>query len=154
MRISDWSSDVCSPDLKSEFGRSPELVAGSIAKTVAFLREEIKRLERAIDDHIDRHPDLKEDQELLTSIPAVGPQTGNAILSIMHNRRIVSPQALAAYLGLVPVQRQSGSSLNDRPHLSTAGPARVRATLYMATTVAARHNPHIPALYPRLPHAG
>src|SRR3546814_13796025 len=85
MRISDWSSDVCSPDLKSEFGRSPELEAGSIAKTVAFLREEIKRLERAIDDHIDRHPDLKDDQELLTSIPSVGPQTGNDILSIMRS---------------------------------------------------------------------
>src|SRR3546814_297750 len=33
---------------KSEFGRSPELVAGSLAKTVAFLREAIQRLERAI----------------------------------------------------------------------------------------------------------
>jgi len=139
---------------KSEFGRSPELVTGSIAKTVAFLREEIKRLERAIDDHIDRHPDLKEDRELLTSIPAVGPQTGNAILSIMHNRRIDSPQALAAYLGVVPVQRQSGSSLNGRPRLSKAGPARVRAALYMAAVVAVRHNPHIQALYARLLSAG
>lgn len=139
---------------KSEFGRSPELVAGSIAKTVAFLREEIKRLERAIDDHIDRHPDLKGDRELLSSIPAVGPQTGNAILSIMHNRRIDSPQALAAYLGVVPVQRQSGSSLNGRPRLSKTGPARVRATLYMAAVVAVRHNPHIQALYARLLNAG
>src|SRR3546814_20886150 len=72
----------------------------------------------------------------------------------MHNRRIDSPQALAAYLGLVPVQRQSGSSLNGRPHLSKAGPARVRATLYMAAIVAVRHNPHIQALYARSLNAG
>src|SRR3546814_14714079 len=52
---------------KSELGRAPELVTGSIVKTVAFLREEIKRLERAIDDHIDGHPDLKERSEEHTS---------------------------------------------------------------------------------------
>src|SRR3546814_17144685 len=71
----------------------------------------------------------------------------------MHNRRIDSPQALAAYLGVVPVQRQSGSSLNGRPRLSKTGPARVRATLYMAAVVAVRHNPHIQALYARLLNA-
>lgn len=139
---------------KAQFGQSPEPVTGSIVKSVAFLTEELKRLERAINDHIDRHPDLKEDRDLLTSIPAVGPQTGNAILSIMHNRRIESPEALAAYLGLVPVQRQSGTSLQGRPRLSKAGPARVRATLYMAAVVAVRHNPHVQALYARLLAAG
>src|SRR5690606_28942104 len=100
------------------------------------------------------HPDLKEDRDLLTSIPAVGPQTGNALLSIMHNRRIESPQSLAAYLGLAPVQRQSGTSLNGRSRLSKTGPARVRATLYIAAVGAARHHPHIQALYARLLAAG
>jgi transposase len=119
-----------------------------------FLREEIKRLERAIDDHIDRHPDLKEDRELLTSIPAIGRQASSAILSIMHSKRIESAQALAAYLGLVPVQRQSGTSLNGRAHLSKTGPARVRATFYMAAIVGIRRNPHIQAFYARLLQAG
>src|SRR3546814_18174422 len=72
----------------------------------------------------------------------------------MHNRRIDSPQALAAYLGLVPVQRQSGSSLTGRPHLSKAGPARVRAPLYMAAIDAVRHKPTIKALYAPLLTAG
>ncbi|WP_338878794.1 IS110 family transposase [Achromobacter veterisilvae] len=139
---------------KTQFSDLPVLVEGSIAKAIAFLREEIKRLERAIDDHIDRHPDLKEDRELLTSIPAIGPQASNAILSIMHSKRIESAEALAAYLGLVPVQRQSGTSLNGRAHLSKAGPARVRATFYMAAIVGIRRNPHIRALYERLLLAG
>ncbi|KCV19272.1 TRCF domain protein, partial [Bordetella pertussis B200] len=63
--------------------------------------------------HIDNHSDLKQDCELLNSIPAIGPQAGNAILAVMHNRHIDSAQSLAAYLGVVPVQRQSGSSLNS-----------------------------------------
>jgi transposase len=139
---------------KTQFSRPPALVESSIDKAIAFLREEIKRLDRAIDEHIDRHPDLKADRGLLTSIPAIGPQAANAILSSMHNRRINSAEGLAAYLGLIPVQRQSGTSLNGRPCLSKAGPPRVRATLYMAAIVATRYNPHVQALYARLLDAG
>jgi len=139
---------------KSQFSPSAPLVDGSIDKAIAFLREQLKQIERAIEQHIDNHPDLKQDRELLNSIPAVGPQAGNAILAVMHNRRIDSAQSLAAYLGIVPVQRQSGSSLNGRARLSKAGPAQVRATLYMAALVGTRHNPHIRALYQRLLKAG
>ncbi|AIW94843.1 IS110-like element IS1663 family transposase [Bordetella pertussis] len=139
---------------KSQFSPSAPLVDGSIDKAIAFLREQIKQIERAIDQHIDNHPDLKQDCELLNSIPAIGPQAGNAILAVMHNRHIDSAQSLAAYLGVVPVQRQSGSSLNSCAHLSKAGPSQVRATLYMAALVGTRHNPHIRALYQRLLKAG
>ncbi len=112
-------------------------------------------LDRAIDEqHIDRHPDLRVGRDLLTSIPAIGPQAANAILSIMHNRRINSAEGLAAYLGLIPVQRQSGTSLTGRPCLSKAGPPRVRATLYMAAIVATRYNPHVQAPFARLLDAG
>ncbi|VDL00471.1 transposase for IS1663 [Bordetella pertussis] len=114
---------------KSQFSPSAPLVDGSIDKAIAFLREQIKQIERAIDQHIDNHPDLKQDCELLNSIPAIGPQAGNAILAVMHNRHIDSAQSLAAYLGVVPVQRQSGSSLNSCAHLSKAGPSQVRATV-------------------------
>ena len=139
---------------KTQFSSPPALVESSIDKAIAFLREEIKRLDRAIDEHIDRHPDLKADRDLLISIPAIGPQAANAILSIMHNRRIDSAEGLAAYLGLIPVHRQSGTSLNGRPCLSKAGPPRVRATLYMAAIVGTRFNPHVQALYARLLLAG
>jgi len=48
------------------------------------------------------------------------------------------------------VKRQSGTSLVGRARLSKAGPARVRAVLYMAAVVAIRHNPHVKSLYDRL----
>lgn len=73
---------------------------------------------------------------------------------IMYNRRIHSAEGLAAYLGLIPVQRQSAISLNGRPCLSKAGPPRVRATLYMAAAVGTRFNPHVKALYAGLLLAG
>ncbi|WP_211251778.1 transposase, partial [Andreprevotia chitinilytica] len=69
---------------------------------------------------------------------------------IMHRYRFRSAEQLAAYLGLVPVERQSGSSLAGPSRLSKAGPARVRAVLYMAAVVAIRYNPDIKAHYERL----
>ena len=88
--------------------------------------------------------------ELLTSIPAVGQQTGSNLLAIVHSYHFDSAEQLAAYLGLVPVERQSGSSIRGRARLSKAGPARIRAVLYMAAIVATKYNPHVKAVYDRL----
>ena len=126
------------------------LIAQSLVKSIAFLEAELKRLQNTIDEHIDRHPDLKRDMALLTSIPAVGERVGNNLLAVMHAHHFESAEQVAAYLGLVPVERQSGSSVLGRARLSKAGPARVRAVLYMAAVVATRCNPHVKALYERL----
>lgn len=135
---------------KSEAIETPALIVQSIAQSIAFLEAELKRLQQAIDDHIDRHPGLKRDMVLLTSIPAVGERVGNSLLAIMHGNRFESAEQVAAYLGLVPVERQSGSTVLGRARLSKAGPARVRAVLYMAAVVATQYNPHVKALYERL----
>jgi transposase len=129
-------------------------VESSIENTLDFYAVEIERLEQAIKDRIDRHPDLKEDIRLLESIPGVGIKVSRTMLAVMHTHRFRAAESLAAYLGLAPVQRQSGTSLNGRSRLSKAGRADVRAVLYMASVVASQHNPHIKALYQRLLAAG
>lgn len=135
---------------KADATDTPQLIRQSLSDSIKFLQKQLERLQQDIDDHIDRHPDLKTDLTLLTSIPAVGPQVGSNLLSVMHLHHFNSAEQLAAYLGLVPVERQSGSSILGRPRLSKAGPARIRAVLYMAAVVATRHNPHVKALYERL----
>lgn len=135
---------------KALCAQTPELVLQSIEQTISFLTQELKRLEQAIDDHIDRHPDLKADERLLTSIPGVGPRVSRAMMAIMHTHHFNSAQALAAYLGLVPMPRQSGSSVLGRSCLAKNGPGSVRAALYWAAVSATRYNPHIQALYARL----
>ncbi len=129
---------------------TPERILTSLANTLAFLTGELAQLQQDIDDHIDRHPRLKHNLALLTSIPAVGPQVGNHLLAILQGHVFQSAEQLAAYLGLIPVERQSGTSVLGRARLSKAGPARVRAVLYMAAVVAIRYNPHVKALYERL----
>jgi len=128
----------------------PKLVQQSLDAHLAVLKKEIVRLQTAIDDHIDRHPSLKADQAYLLTIPAVGEKTANRMLAILHSRTFKCAEQVAAFLGLVPVEHQSGSSVLKRPHLSKNGDAKTRAVLYMAAIVATRYNPDIKAMYERL----
>jgi transposase len=139
---------------KADATDTPLLIRQSIEDSIDFLEKQLAKLQQDIDDHINKHPNLKDDRDLLISIPAVGPQVGNHLLSVMHNHDFQSAEQLAAYLGLIPVERQSGTSVQGRPRLSKAGPARIRAVLYMAAIVATKHNPHIRALYQRLQERG
>jgi transposase len=75
---------------------TPERILQSIEDTLAFLKQELTTLQQAITDHIDRHPGLKADLGLLTSIPAVGPQVGNHLLAILHRHAFQSAEQLAA----------------------------------------------------------
>jgi transposase len=135
---------------KADATDTPELIQQSLADSIEFLSNQLVQLQKDIDQHIDRHPGLKSDMKLLQSIPAVGPQVGSNMLSVIHSHGFNSAEQLAAYLGLVPVERQSGSSVLGRARLSKAGPSRLRAVLYMAAIVATRCNPHVRAVYERL----
>ena len=150
--------DAVAEDLQRELNRQEKclstrthaLILESIAQSIVFLQAELKRLQQAIDTHIDHDVGLKQDRQLLESIPGVGERVGNHLLAVMHSHHFNSAEQLAAYLGLVPVERQSGSSVLGKARLSKAGPARVRAVLFMAAVVAKQWNPHVKALYERL----
>jgi transposase len=135
---------------KATVSGAPDLVQESLDTHLSVLEKEITRIQKAIDDHIDRHPGLKADRERLLTIPAVGEKTANRMLAVLHSRKFRSAEQVAAFLGLVPVEHQSGSSIQKRPHLSKNGDAKTRAVLYMAAIVATRYNPDVKALYERL----
>lgn len=135
---------------KALAAQAPALVQESLENHLASLNREIARLKQAIDDHINRHPGLREDRDRLLSIPAVGDKTANRMLAVLHSRKFTRAEQVAAFLGLVPVEHQSGSSVQKRPRLAKNGDAKTRAVLYMAAIVATQHNPHVRALYTRL----
>lgn len=134
----------------NDFSLSPEAVEESIAQSIAFLEAELKRLEKMINSHINDDPDLRNKKDLLESIPGVGPRVATHMTTLFAGRTFDSAEQLAAYLGLVPVEWQSGSSVRNKPRMSKAGPAHIRKVLYMPAVVARRCNPHIKALNERL----
>ena len=150
--------DAVADDLQRELNRQeandfspvPEAVGESIAQSIAFIEAELKRLDKMISSHIDDDPDLRKNKELLETIPGVGPRVASHMTPLFAGRTFERAEQLAAYLGLVPVEWSSGSSVRGRPRMSKAGPAYLRKVLYMPAVVARRCNPHIKALNDRL----
>ena len=150
--------DAVADDLQRELNRQeandfspvPEAVGESIAQSIAFIEAELKRLDKMISSHIDDDPDLRKNKELLETIPGVGPRVASHMTALFAGRTFERAEQLAAYLGLVPVEWSSGSSVRGRPRMSKAGPAYLRKVLYMPAVVARRCNPHIKALNDRL----
>lgn len=133
-----------------DFGESPEEVRTSIAKSIDFLQAQLRTLEAMIQKHIDDDPDLRSKKKLLKSIPGVGARVSTHMTALFAAKSFKSAEQLAAYLGLVPVQWESGSSVRGRPRMSKAGPRHLRKLLYMPAVTARCWNPHICAMSDRL----
>ncbi len=127
----------------------------SIESHLLWLQESIKQLERQIDDHIDRHPGLREDARLITSIPGVGSTTAAKVIAYLGDvRRFKNAKALAAFIGVTPRLKQSGSSVRGRSVISRSGHSSVRHALFMPALVARRHNLAVRAFGDRLKQGG
>ena len=123
-------------------GISVEAVRASVEELIAHLCEQIKRTEALIRDHIDSHPGLKRQRELLDTIPGVGEATAAALMAEVPDfSQYKSARQVAAFAGLVPRERQSGSSIKGRVRLSKIGNARLRKALYFPAVTALRCSP-------------
>lgn len=127
-------------------GITVETVRASIEEHLAYLNQEIKRTEELIRKHIDANPTLKQQSQLLDSIPGIAATTAALLLAeITDITQYRSARQLAAYAGLVPRERQSGSSVRGRTRLSKIGNARLRRALYFPAVTALRCSPFFQA---------
>jgi Transposase IS116/IS110/IS902 family len=79
-------------------------VRASIDATLAFLREEIAKMQRQVQELVERSAELRGQQLLLCSIPGVGSWTAARVLAeIDEVRTAVDARQRAAYAGLTPV---------------------------------------------------
>ncbi len=123
-----------------------EAVRISVEELVAHLNQQIGRTEKLIRQHIDNHPQLKEQSQLLDSIPGIAQTTAATLLAeITDIKQYRSARQVAAYAGLVPRQHLSGSSVRGRTRLSKIGNARLRRALYFPAVTALRCSPFFQA---------
>ena len=108
---------------------------------IVDLEVRMEQTRKAIDDHIDRHPDLRQKRELLESIPGIGEKTSAAVLSVVADvRAFSSAKKLAAFCGLSPRERQSGTSIRGRAGMSKIGCRMIRKQLFFPAMVALQYN--------------
>lgn len=128
-------------------------VTASIESMLASLADEITSVRAQIKDHVKRHPDLRAKRDLLCTIPGIGDATAAQLLGELLHRSFTSARQAAAFAGLVPRIRESGT-LRGRASLSKLGSSRLRKALYFPAITALRCNPSIQALGMRLRAAG
>lgn len=120
--------------------------------SIAFLVEQIKQLDDELDQQIKSSPRWREHENLLTSVPGVGPVTARTMTAMLPELGKLNRKQIAALVGLAPFNQDSGSSVRKR-HIR-GGRGAVRHVLYMAALSGAYHNPVLSQLYTRLTTAG
>jgi transposase len=134
---------------------SEPAVVASIEQVIAHLDEQIKQIEDQIRRHIDGDPTLKEQRELLQSIPGVGSVLSAMLLSYYGGEpRFDSSKQAVAFAGLDACRWESGSSVRGKPRMSKKGHSDIRATLYMPAVVTMTRTAWGKAVAARLGAAG
>lgn len=123
-------------------------VRSSLETVIACLKAEIKRVDGEIRTFIDEHANLKEQEELLRSAPAVGKVTAATLLAELPELGKMDRKKIAALVGVAPMNADSGKKRGYRK--TKGGRMEVRSVLYMATLVGTRYNPVIKAQYDQL----
>jgi len=140
---------------RRQSGLTSEVVLAAIEAHITFLNEQICDIEQQMRNLIDQDPDLRQQRDLLTSIPGIGDITAaNFIAEVPNIHRFKTAGQLAAYAGLTPRHHDSGSSIHRRGRLVKIGNVRFRTTFYMPALSAMRYNPIVRDLVSRLEAKG
>lgn len=119
---------------------------------IAWLRQERDDLDRDLRQRIRQSPVWREDDDLLQSVPGVGPVLATTLIAELPELGYLDRKQIATLVGVAPLNCESGILRGRR--IIWGGRAQVRATLWMGTLVAIRHNPVIRQFYARLLAAG
>jgi transposase len=134
------------------FGRGKPLVKKSLRAHIAFLERELRIADTDLGAMVKRSPAWRERDDLLQSVPGVGPVLSLTLLAELPELGRLTRREIAKLVGVAPLSRDSGTMRGRR--FVQGGRAGVRAVLYMAALVATRRNAVIRAFYQRLLAAG
>ena len=132
-------------------GTQDKFILAEINRTIQNLERSLQRLEKEIRSVLAQNKELARNAELLCTIPGIGRCTAAVILAELPDpKHFTSASQAAAYAGLTPAQRESGSSVHGKTRLCKTGNHRLRKALYLPAVVASRSNPLLKARAERL----
>ena len=137
---------------KNRLGTAIGAVSPRIEAHIAWLEQELSDLDKGLRQTLRRSPVWREQDDLLRTVPGVGEQVSLTLLANLPELGTLNRRQIAALVGVAPFNRDSGMMRGRRT--VWGGRAQVRATLYMGTLVASRHNPLTRTFYQRLLTAG
>jgi transposase len=137
---------------KNRLSAAPAAVRLRLQTHISWLERELQDLDTDVGHLIRTSPVWREKDELLQSVPGVGPVLARTLVAQLPELGTLNRQRMAALVGVAPLNCDSGTLRGQRT--VWGGRAWVRAALYMGTLVAVRHNPVLKAFYARLRAVG
>ncbi len=131
-----------------------ELVVQLGRERLALLQQQRATVERAMDACVAESAGLREQVDLLSSVPGIGKLTAAIVLAeTSHLQDVQDSRQWAAYAGLSPVPRQSGAMVG-RCRISKIGNSRLRRAFYLSAITVSRLKNPMGDYYRRLVGAG
>jgi len=124
----------------------------SIGRLIKALEKELASLEQDIDDAVRGSPAWREKEDLLGSVPGIGPVIARTLIAELPELGALGRKKIAALVGLAPYTRTSGK-WKGKSYIAGGRPD-VRCALFMGAMVAKQHNPILKAFFDRLVAAG
>jgi transposase len=137
---------------KNRLEISPKVVRKDIQKHIDWLQKQLEDMDRNLDSAIRNSPAWRAKDDLLRSVPGVGPVLSVSLITGLPELGSLSRRKIAALVGVAPLNRDSGLFRGKRT--VWGGRSYIRAVLYMAALSASRVNPTISLFYRRLIEAG
>jgi len=142
--------------IAAESQRARHISAPRLKKSIARLRKalekELAELDDDISDHVRGSPAWAEKEDLLASVPGIGPTIARTLIAELPELGSLDRRQIAALAGLAPWTRQSGKWRGKS--FIGGGRSSVRRVLFMGALVAARFNPVFKRFRDRLVSAG
>lgn len=127
-------------------------VRADIQAHITWLKQRLHDTDQQLNERLRASPVWRAQDDLLQSIPGVGPLTSAHCLAQLPELGHLNRREIAALAGLAPFSRDSGTLAGHRT--IWGGRRSVRNALYMATVSAIRCNPTIKPCYQHLIASG
>ena len=137
---------------KNRLSSARKAVRQSLRAHIAWLERDIEQTDVHLAPAIQKSPVWREKDDVLRSVPGVGPVVTTTVLAELPELGALSRKQIAALVGVAPLNRESGTLRGKRT--VWGGRAHVRAVLDMGALVATRYHVVIKAFSHRLCAAG
>ena len=121
-----------------------------LRSSIKASKEKEEKIIEKVQTIIDANPTLKEGFEHITTLPGIGQIGGIALLHLFMKYPEANQRQLTSLVGLNPIYRKSGSSLQSTHKISKSGSVFYRGSLFMGVMTAIRYDEHFKTFFTRL----
>ena len=137
---------------KNRLASAGRAIRKNLRAHIVWLERALHQADTDLAEAIRQSPIWREKDELLRSVPGIGPVLTTTLLATLPELGTLTHKQIAALVGVAPLNRDSGTLRGRRT--CWGGRAQVRAVQYMAALTATRFNPVLRTFYRRLCAAG